>query len=566
MLLTIHHEDDLLAIIDRILTTPDRDIVLVIPDGARILGSEENFSLLKREAETVKKRIAIQSTDQRARHFAVQAGLPFLSAAMPISSAARRFSDITPPVSRSLISQVAVPQKPETPPVPSAVRAPLAPQPEPIPLLEDTLPQGMIEKRRFFSLPSFFRLPGGGRRKIEAALFVLGLVLVGLVAVEVLPNVEVRIVPRTEELSFSYPVTVSVEQGGAENIAGQRIRVEANEERNVPASGSSEVTQRASGTIVITNAFSSSSQSLVATTRFMSEGGKLFRLDKTIVVPGASIEDGKIIPSSIEATVSADEPGEEFNIGPSSFSIPGFQGTPKFTAFTAKSSAAMTGGARGKVKVITEDDVTKSIEGLAGIVREKLQERFTVQLPEDLVVLPDATIEIIAEETDVKAGAYADSVVGRAKGERSAIVFREEDIRAAASAFLKERIADGTAVLEKSLSLAYSVSQRDIDAGSLTLDVAVRARAAWTIDEEMVRSSLAGKREGEIRSWLAEQEAIENAKVRFSPFWVDTAPENPKRIKVRIDLDGGLAPEAQEKLDMLVGSLLRWAEGATRSL
>ncbi len=75
-------------------------------------------------------------------------------------------------------------------------------------------------------------------------------------------------------------------------------------------------------------------------TRFLALDGKIFRLTKGITVPGAKIVEGKIIPSSIEAAVIADQPGEAYNIGPvSRFSIPGLKGTPKYEAFYAESKA-----------------------------------------------------------------------------------------------------------------------------------------------------------------------------------------------------------------------------------
>jgi len=99
---------------------------------------------------------------------------------------------------------------------------------------------------------------------------------------------------------------------------------------------------KATGIITIYNTYSSSPQTLVKTTRFVSEGGKLFRTTKTIVVPGADASSGKIVPGSTTVEVIASEPGNEYNIGPSTFSIPGFKGTPKYLAFYGESFSAFT--------------------------------------------------------------------------------------------------------------------------------------------------------------------------------------------------------------------------------
>ena len=71
--------------------------------------------------------------------------------------------------------------------------------------------------------------------------------------------------------------------------------------------------ERATGVIVVYNAYSAAPQRLIKNTRFATEDGKIFRAKDSIVVPGTTIENGKIIPGSVEAIVVADEPGEAYN-------------------------------------------------------------------------------------------------------------------------------------------------------------------------------------------------------------------------------------------------------------
>ncbi|MGC8776088.1 MAG: hypothetical protein ACP5QN_02140, partial [Minisyncoccia bacterium] len=82
------------------------------------------------------------------------------------------------------------------------------------------------------------------------------------------------------------------------------------------ATGQKNVSEKAQGEITIYNAYSSEPQVLVATTRFEAPNGLIYRLKDRIIVPGAQIKDGKIIPSSITALVEADQPGEKYNTGP----------------------------------------------------------------------------------------------------------------------------------------------------------------------------------------------------------------------------------------------------------
>lgn len=580
----LQHEDDLLTVVDRLLALPDSDVSVTIPEGARLLSSEENFQLLKREMDAAGKRLRIFSHDPRARTLASRAGFALADQMTPLASfSGRRFSDILPP-GRSqdssggrigsgpqTIVRSANPQSPNSkfPEIGKVRQADADEEPisgggqaasqsdavtasasdEAIPLLEvysDSAPKWRMPK---ISFPKFSAAGSGTKRWFEVILVISAAAVLFLVANEVLPVVDVRIQPRTEAISLSFPATVRVDTKSPEDIEGQKVSVQASDERTVAASGSETATARASGTLTIFNAYSSAPQSLVASTRFVSQDGKLFRLNETIVVPGTSVEGGQIKPSSIEAEVTADEAGPEYNIGPSSFSIPGFQGTPKYTAFTAKSTKAMTGGAKGVVKVVTADDVAKAQEGLPGAVSKKLADLFSKQVPNDLRILEDAIVENIAVTTDVTTGDRAEQVVAHAEGMRTVIAFRDADIQAKAQALLGERIPDTTEIVPGKLTLTPTVKSRDFDKGILKLDIAVGAQAAWKVDMDKVRQAIAGKREGEIRGWLASQEEIESATVRFSPFWVRSAPKNVKRIRIRVEISG---EEQQGRVDQLL--------------
>ena len=107
---------------------------------------------------------------------------------------------------------------------------------------------------------------------------------------------------------------------------------------------------KASGTITAFNEYGSEPQLLVASTRFLSSNGKIFRTTKDVYIPGANIIDDEIIPSSIDVEVVANYLGAEYNIGQSDFTIPGFKGTVKYAGFYGKSDTAMSGGSMERIE------------------------------------------------------------------------------------------------------------------------------------------------------------------------------------------------------------------------
>ena len=109
----------------------------------------------------------------------------------------------------------------------------------------------------------------------------------------------------------------------------------------------------------------------MATTRFVTPDGKLFRLVSSVTVPGAQVTNGQIVPSSIDAPVAADQPGDAYNVGPvNKLTIPGFQGSPKYNAFYGQLASGTSGGFVGTKAVPTAADITsgkdKSERGVAG--------------------------------------------------------------------------------------------------------------------------------------------------------------------------------------------------------
>ena len=170
--------------------------------------------------------------------------------------------------------------------------------------------------------------------------------------------------PVKSQVQFEKQVMVDVSQNTTTSILGEIVTKEQSASAKFPSTGSKLKSVKASGTIRVYNAYSTLSQVLIATTRFVSDDGKLFRTPKRVTIPGGHYEGGKLVPGEIDITVEAGEAGEEYNIGPSTFSIPGFAGTPRYTAFYAKSFEPMTGGMKQEIAQVSQEDLNKAQEAL----------------------------------------------------------------------------------------------------------------------------------------------------------------------------------------------------------
>lgn len=370
---------------------------------------------------------------------------------------------------------------------------------------------------------------------IGAAILIATLVLYFI-----LPKAEINITPKTE--AFSQDLNLVADKGIAKpdftqnKIPAQLIKLDKKQSQEFSATGQRQLNEKARGTITIFNEYSSSPQVLVEKTRFVSENGKVFRITKSITIPGAKIQEGKIIASSVGAPVVADQAGEEYNIGPSKFTIPGFQGSPKYSAFYARSGAAMSGGAAGIFRVVSQEDFDKAKNELWQSLQPALDREFKAQIPGGFKILSNALKEEIGSVTsNIEVGGQAEKFTLTLKGTAKVLLFDEKDILEIAAKKTADKIKDSQQVSAKTDQVDYSDSQADFSKGQLNFRAKINGKLIWKVDGEQLQNEVAGKDENGIKEILARHPEIDKAQVIFWPFWVKSVPDNLDKIKIKVE-------------------------------
>jgi len=297
------------------------------------------------------------------------------------------------------------------------------------------------------------------------------------------------------------------------------------------------IESKAKGVIRIYNAYNSSSQTLVATTRFMSPDGKIFRLIDKVVVPGAKIENGKIIPSYIDAEVVADKPGESYNIGPTKFTIPGFQGTPRYETFYGESLKPMTGGYIGETKIVGQSDVNKAKQKILDIAFVSLNEELKSKIPPTAVVLDDAKQLILVESTTTpKIGEKADEFELSAKVVLKSLVFDENDVKNLFEILARQKDSQ---LNDKELfkySFNYGAPRVDFsDKKLLSFPVLAKLTFRDKVNEAEFKNQLSGKSTKELEDFFRQYKTIEKVDIFIWPSFLKFMPLNNDRIQVMVD-------------------------------
>jgi len=559
--------EELFSILDKIKKSHDDDVTLVVPRGLSALRSIINLRILKEEAISSGKDLSIVTGDTLIKKLAQQAGLRILDREIREKKddwpeQLKEGGEIRPQVKTKpeikkgrIISDIIRPGEKIEEPIEKAGTVPegLEPRREPIqvrsPELEDfgkeekeepsiieSIEEEVIHKPKRVR-PSFKFFTK--KRLITSGIIVCLIVLI-FISIFVLPRAQVSINPKKEAIRFETEITADKNINSINfadsSIPAQVFQLETEDSKKFPTTGEKDIEEKAKGTIVVYNQYSSSDQALVKTTRFLSEQGKLFRLIETTVIPGATIEEGEIIPSSKEVEVAADEPGEAYNIGPSEFTIPGFEGTPKYTSFYGKSIKPMTGGAKGRMRVATQEDIEGALEIVSLELRNKVQEQFNKKIPDELKLLKETqSLEVIDSSSSLKADEPGKDFVVTVKVKARGLAFKEEDILNLVEKNIGDKISKNKVLLPSTIKVSYLDTELNLDEGKANFSCQIRAESAWRIDESQIKNNLAGKGEIEVRKYLSSLSEIEGAKVIFWPFWVKKIPKNKDKIKIIID-------------------------------
>ncbi len=354
----------------------------------------------------------------------------------------------------------------------------------------------------------------------------LAVVALGIILYITVGHAKIVLTPHTEPLDFKLKITASpkTESVSVEfnKIPGQEFTVQKEAQGSYDLTTTKEVAQKATGKITITNK-SGSAQRLVATTRFESPDGFIFRIPETINVPAGG---------SIDSSVYADRPGKEYNIAATKFTLPGLKGTASYDTITATSSTAMTGGFIGNAKIVTEQDFAKAKEELSKQAKDQVSEALKEQTGE-LKFPDDVTITVADPVVNAKSGEAAEKLEMKVTATASTIAYRESDVKLLIQHYLEKN--GGLELIEKDLKIEYLNTKLDTIARTITFDVRAIGMSGTKIDTEKILVDIKGMNKKALEGYFDKHPTVAKANIRLTPLWVFRVPQDPKKVEVTVD-------------------------------
>ena len=277
----------------------------------------------------------------------------------------------------------------------------------------------------------------------------------------------------------------------------------------------------AEGDIVIYNK-SNAAQPLVKTTRFLTPNQILFRLVDNIVVPANG---------QITTKVRADAEGENYEIGPSQFSIPGLSADRQKFVY-AESFQTMQGGTR-EIKVLTEDDLKAAEMDF----KEKIKEAFLKNLTADNDTWHDQKIAVIAGQeitNNAEQGDQINEFQLSSKNDMVYVLYNREELADILNKEISSKI-DPAAEKILSSSKEPQVSLLSFDLDKNTAQLSVNQDITVTLDansEKLSAQNFCGKNKDEIERYALGLPHAAGVETKITPQWSRTAPGVPGKIKI----------------------------------
>ncbi|HVS79769.1 MAG TPA: hypothetical protein VHF05_02215 [Candidatus Paceibacterota bacterium] len=462
--------------------------------------------------------------------------------------AKRTFQDIVPPEKRT-IRNIPIPEgrKPrldiEPPRKRAEINEPLeAPKPT-----RRSRPEP--ENEPAWVPPQRPRTSSSGRKGSRWGLWIVVVVVLLVLAFAIsslLADATVKVTERNAAAQVSGTFTAS-RTGEDDTIPFDIIKVSRDESKSIsadaaaaPAASSTaekSPATKASGQIVIYNNQSSSSQTLIANTRFQTSDGLIYRISKAVAVPGTTIKDGQKVPGSVEVTVTADQAGAKYDIGLVDFKIPGFKGDPRYDTIYARSKTPMTGGAdEGSAPGVSSDTVSQTRDEIDYDLKQALLSDAKAQIPQNFTTIDSGLIYSFTHDAPASDPANPDSAKITEHGTLYAVIVNETSLgQAVADRFLPVP-GGGDVVVSNLPDLNFTISsttpfdpEKDTQF-DFTLNGT--AQLVWTYDQAALKKDLEGIGKNEVNSILAKYPSIKSADVVVRPFWNRNLPKDPQKITI----------------------------------
>jgi hypothetical protein len=582
-------DDEITGIIDKVTTSKERIVALVLPKRAAVLQSIVNMKLLKRAADGQKKRLVLITSETALLPLAGAAGLhvaknlqsrPAIPMSGIVDDATEELNegdsvsfdnlagtesskvDSTPDdtiddfdsdaAAGTSIGELAGPAGVASAAVAADDMETIQLDDDAADALEDTAgPKGKKPKKdKKDKKDKKLAVPNFNRFRLALILGGLGLVVIGVViyiCATVLPKASVTITTDTSDIKTNTILTLDPKATAVKTDTGvipagfQQKQQSSSQQVSSTGQQNNGQVAHGSATLALTNCNNSGPVVVPAGTGLSNNGiTYITQSDATL----SSIKvNGKCNPANQASfytqnvNVVAQKAGTQSNIddGTKLSVASSNNGTYSAGDVSAKANGAIGGGTDNIVKIVSQADIDSATAKLASQDSTASKQALTSQLETAGYKAIDATFTSTPASASPSAavGTASDTVTVTQVITYSMYGVKTSDIKDFLTAKVTKQI-DPTkqSITDDGVSTAtYKL------ASSTPVQVSITATsiAGPDIKPATVQAEVGGKKAGEITTMLKQDPGVTDVKVKLSPFWVTSAPKKASKVTVTFE-------------------------------
>ncbi len=363
----------------------------------------------------------------------------------------------------------------------------------------------------------------------KIAIIFLGpvLILAGVVLAATLSRATITVTANQIPVSAPAKINIAGEESMLDTVLGKVFKTTLEDTKTVTPKGSGVVKDElATGTVALINK-RASAQTLIPTTRLLTDTGILFRIKDRVNIPaGGELKN---------VAVYADKPGALGNISATTFTIPGLPVALQKSVY-AVSTAPMTGGTVTVVGV-SNDDINNAIADLNTQLAAKAIESFSDAIKKSGYDGIVSKTDEVSRLVSAKVGDTVDAFTIQYKATITAVAFDRSKFTKIAEGVAHQAIPSDTELKTSNAATVIPVIQNaDASAGTATLVANLSGTATLSADNSILnKERLAGLNADTVVGYLKSFSAVSDAKVSLWPFWVHKTPSLKSHIQVKVE-------------------------------
>ncbi len=369
-------------------------------------------------------------------------------------------------------------------------------------------------------------------RKIAFSFIVLTIILLGVVFYFSFHEVSITLYPKEERISDNlildiYDKDVFQEATSSKKLIGVVEKEEIQKEKDYPTTGTKEKGAEIVGTVEVIND-RNAAQTLVATTRLLSPGDKLYRIEERLDIPPGE---------SREVEIYTENPDPDMAIGPTEFTIPGL-----WAGLQDKVYARSRESFEYKIKTqkyVEKEDIEKAIADIKYSLKEKVKEKFSQEYKEKREVIFNLDENSLNINLDVEAGEEKNSFSVSAKADVELVAFDLKRVEELAEKKLYLILPQDKKLISfNKNNIGYSLDNFDFSKKMATINASFNGVVVTKQDAQVIdKDKIVGLDKEELEAYLGTLDQFSGYKIEFSPSFMKTVPrlKDKDRIKIKIE-------------------------------